>query len=91
MMDELIDAFEADAFHVGMDEVLVIASKQCPRCNDKTPAEAFAKAVNDYHRHLVEEKKVTMLMWGDRLIDANVHEAMTAGRPARTARRRPWT
>lgn len=72
LMDELLDAFEADAFHVGMDEVLVIASKKCPRCRDKTPAEVFAKAVNDYHRHLVGEKKVTMLMWGDRLIDGNV-------------------
>ena len=72
LMDELIDAFEADAFHVGMDEVLVIASKKCPRCKDKTPAEAFASAVNAYHRHLVGEKKVTMLMWGDRLIDGSV-------------------
>ncbi len=72
LMDELIDAFEADAFHVGMDEVLVIASKKCSRCKDKTPAEAFARAVNDYHRHLVDEKKLTMLMWGDRLIDGNV-------------------
>ena len=72
LMDELIEAFDADAFHVGMDEVLVVASKKCPRCKDKTPAEVFAKAVNDYHRHLVGEKKVTMLMWGDRFIDANV-------------------
>ncbi len=72
LMDELLDAFEADAFHVGMDEVMVIASKKCPRCKDKDPAELFAKAVNDYHRHLVGEKKVTMLMWGDRLIDGNV-------------------
>ncbi len=72
LMDELIDAFGADAFHVGMDEILVIASKQCERCKDKTPAEVLAKAINDYHRHLVGEKKVAMLMWGDRLIDGNV-------------------
>jgi hypothetical protein len=72
LMDELIDAFEADAFHVGMDEVLVIASKKCERCREKSPAEVFAKAVNDYHRHLVGKKKLTMLMWADRLIDANV-------------------
>lgn len=72
LMDELLEAFEADAFHVGMDEVLVIASKKCERCKDKTPAEVFAQAVNDYHRHLVGDKQVTMLMWGDRLIDANV-------------------
>lgn len=72
LMDELLEAFQADAFHVGMDEVLVVASRNCPRCKDKTPAETFVQAVNDYHRHLVGEKKVEMLMWGDRLIDANV-------------------
>jgi len=66
LMDELIEAFDADAFHVGMDEVLVIAGRKCPRCRDRTPAEVFARAVNDYHRHLVEEKKLTMLMWGAR-------------------------
>lgn len=72
LMDELINAFEADAFHVGMDEVLVIGSKKCERCRDKSPAELFAHAVNAYHRHLVVEKKLTMLMWGDRLLDASV-------------------
>ena len=69
LIDELIDAFEADAFHVGMDEVFLIASDQCPRCRGKDPAELFAKAVNDLHRHIVDEKKLTMLMWGDRLLD----------------------
>ena len=29
----------------------------------------FAKAVNDMHRHLVRERHVEMLMWGDRLFD----------------------
>jgi len=72
LMDELIDAFQADALHVGMDEVFLIASEQCPRCKGKNPAELFAKAVNDYHQHLVKEKKLTMLMWGDRLLDAAV-------------------
>jgi len=70
LMDELIAAFQADAFHVGMDEVFLIASEQCPRCRGKNPAELFAKAVNDYHQHLVKEKGLTMLMWGDRLLDA---------------------
>jgi hypothetical protein len=68
-MDELLDAFEADAFHVGMDEVFLIASDQCPRCRGKDPAELFAKAVNDYHAHLVGRRGVEMLMWGDRLLD----------------------
>ncbi|MEJ5253125.1 MAG: family 20 glycosylhydrolase [Chthonomonadetes bacterium] len=72
LMDELIEAFEADAFHVGMDEVFLIASDQCPRCRGKNPADLFAKAVNDYHQHLVRKRKLTMLMWGDRLLDDSV-------------------
>jgi hypothetical protein len=69
LMDELIDAFDADAFHVGMDEVFLIADSQCPRCKGRNPAELFAKAVNDYHAHLVKEKKLTMMIWADRLLD----------------------
>ena len=70
LMDELLDAFEADALHVGLDEVFLLASDQCERCKGKDPAELFARAVNDYHGHLVGEKGVEMLMWGDRLLDA---------------------
>jgi hypothetical protein len=69
LIDELIDAFGADAFHVGMDEVFLVASPTCPRCKGKDPAEVFAKAVNDLHRHIVGERKLTMLMWADRLLD----------------------
>ncbi len=69
LMDDMIEAFDADAFHVGMDEVFLIGSDQCPRCRGKDPAELFAKAVNDYHRHLVKKHNLTMLMWGDRLLD----------------------
>jgi hypothetical protein len=71
LMDELLAAFEADAFHVGMDEVFLVGDDACPRCKGKDKGELFATAVNDYHKHLVEEKKVQMLMWGDRLIDAD--------------------
>ncbi|MBN1506539.1 MAG: family 20 glycosylhydrolase [Sedimentisphaerales bacterium] len=71
LMDELIDVFEADALHVGMDEVFLIGEDACPRCKGKDKAELLAKAVNDYHKHLVDEKKIDMLMWGDRLIDAS--------------------
>jgi len=69
LIQELIEAFEADAFHIGMDEVFLIASEQCPRCKGKNPAEIYAKAINDFHKLLVDEKKLIMLMWGDRLID----------------------
>jgi len=71
LMDELLDAFKADALHVGMDEVFLIGEDACPRCKGKDKAELFAKAVNDYHQHLVGKKHVEMLMWGDRLIDSS--------------------
>jgi hypothetical protein len=70
LIDELVDAFDADAFHVGMDEVFLIASEHCPRCRGGDPAKLFAKAVNDLHEHIVGKRKLEMLMWADRLLDA---------------------
>ncbi len=70
MIDEVIDAFKADAFHVGMDEVFKIGDETCTRCNGKDPAELYAAEVNEFHDHLVNHRKVEMLMWGDRLLDA---------------------
>jgi 3-keto-disaccharide hydrolase/Glycosyl hydrolase family 20, catalytic domain len=69
LIDEMADAFSADSFHVGMDEVFLVASDQCSRCRGKDPAEVFARAVNDLHSHIVKDKKLAMLMWGDRLLD----------------------
>jgi hypothetical protein len=72
LLDELIEAFNADALHVGMDEVFLIGHDQCERCRGKDPADLFARAVHDLHQHLVGTKGVEMLLWGDRLIDDNV-------------------
>ncbi len=69
LLDELIGAFEAKAFHVGMDEVFILG--HCPRCKGTPNAELFGKAVNDYHGHLVGRRGVEMQMWGDRLLDAS--------------------
>ncbi len=69
LMDEIIDAFQAKAFHVGMDEVFLLGSEKSPSTKGKDPAKLFAKAVNDIYDHLVKERGVTMLMWADRLID----------------------
>jgi hypothetical protein len=66
LFDELLDAFQPRAFHVGMDEVFILG--RCPRCRDSTPAELFARAVNDYHEHLVQRRGVQMQLWGDRLL-----------------------
>jgi hypothetical protein len=69
LIDEILDAFKADAFHVGMDEVFLLGSEKSPSTKGKDPAKVFAQAVNDLHQHLVKERKVEMLMWGDRLFD----------------------
>jgi hypothetical protein len=71
LLDELLDAFQADALHVGMDEVFLLGSEKSPSTKGQDPAKLFAKAVNDLHQHLVKERKVEMLMWADRLFDAN--------------------
>ncbi|NUQ64526.1 MAG: family 20 glycosylhydrolase [Pirellulales bacterium] len=70
LIDELIEAFEADAFHVGMDEVFLIGDKNCPRCKGKDVGGLFAKVVNELHDHLVGKNGVEMLMWSDRLLDS---------------------
>jgi len=69
LYDEIIEAFEADALHVGIDEVFLIGSEFCSRCKSKDPAELFAKSVNDIHQHLVKKRGVEMLMWADRFLD----------------------
>jgi len=68
LIDEIIDAFHADALHAGMDEVFLLGSEKSPSTKGQDPGVLFAKAVNELHQHL-REKKVEMLMWGDRLID----------------------
>jgi hypothetical protein len=70
MLDEIIDAFHADALHVGMDEVFLIGSDKSPSTKGKDRAEVFAKAVKDLHEHVVKQRRVEMLMWADRLFDA---------------------
>jgi Glycosyl hydrolase family 20, catalytic domain len=70
LMDEIIEAFDAKAMHVGMDEVFLLGSEKSPTTKGQDPAKLYAKAVNDIYNYLVKEKGVEMLMWGDRLIDA---------------------
>jgi len=68
LIDEIIDAFNARAFHVGMDEVFLINDEHSV-IKDSNPAEVFARVVNDLYAHIKKVRNVDMLMWGDRLID----------------------
>jgi hypothetical protein len=74
LLDEIMDAFEAEYFHVGMDEVFLIGHQLSPSTRGKDPAKVFAKAVNDLHDHIVRRRQRTMLMWGDRLIDGALYD-----------------
>lgn len=68
LVDEIMEVFEADAFHAGLDEVFYIGMDECPRCAGKDPAKLFADEVNLISRHLQREGR-ELWMWGDRLID----------------------
>ncbi len=67
LIDEMIDAFQADAFHVGCDEVFEIG--HCPRCRETSNAELFAEWIIGLHDHIVGRRGIEMLMWSDRLLD----------------------
>jgi len=68
LMDELMDVFEADAFHAGMDEVFYIGMDDCERCRGKNKAELFTGEVKTIRDHLAE-KNQELWIWGDRLLD----------------------
>lgn len=68
LIDELVEVFEADAFHAGMDEVFYIGMDDCIRCRGKNKAELFAGEVKTIRDHLAE-KNQELWIWGDRLLD----------------------
>ena len=68
LVDEILEVFEAGAFHAGMDEVFYLADPKCPRCKGKDPAELFAGEVAKIQNHLAE-KGARLWIWGDRLLD----------------------
>jgi len=66
VMDEIVEVFEAEAFHAGMDEVFFLGEDQ--RCRGKDNAELFAGEVTAIRNHLALNNK-ELWIWGDRLID----------------------
>ena len=68
LVDEICDAFEADAFHAGMDEVFYIGHDSCSRCAGLDKSMLFAGEVAAIRNHLALKGRQLMI-WGDRLID----------------------
>ena len=71
LVDEILDVFEADAFHAGMDEVFYLADGNCPRCKGLDPAALFAGEVTKISNHL-NKRDARLWIWGDRLIDGSI-------------------
>jgi len=71
LVDELMDAFKATAFHAGLDEVFYIGDDKCPRCSGRDKAELFAGEVRTIRDHLVQNGR-ELWIWGDRLLDGTV-------------------
>jgi hypothetical protein len=71
LIDEIADAFDAEAFHVGMDEVFLLQNEHATSTKHLDPADVLAKVVNDLHDLLVTKRGLVMLMWADRLIDGD--------------------
>jgi hypothetical protein len=69
MIDEIIEAFQADGIHIGMDEIFLLGSDKSPSTKGQDPGELFAKVVNEFHDHFSKQNKIQLYMWGDRLID----------------------
>lgn len=68
LLGEIIDVFETDALHAGMDEVFYLGESGCPRCHDKDKAMLFADEVNRINNY-VKSKDCELWIWGDRLLD----------------------
>ncbi|MCW3466471.1 family 20 glycosylhydrolase [Chitinophaga nivalis] len=68
LVDEICAAFEATAFHAGMDEVFYIGDDKCPRCSGLDKAELYAGEVQKIRNHLALKGR-QLWIWGDRLLD----------------------
>lgn len=65
LIDELMDAFEADMIHIGCDEVF--NAGLCPECSKKSRAELISSWINSLNEHIKKRGGKT-LIWGDRLL-----------------------
>ncbi len=81
LMDELIEVFGSDYFHIGHDEATFDDIGTCPRCRGKDPAELFVGDIVRLHDHLAE-REIRTLMWGDMFLPS--HNGLKYGTAALT-------
>ena len=71
LLDELIDAFQPEAFHIGMGEIFLLGDKKSPTTHGRHVGVLYAYVANIYRHFLVYKRDLSVMMWGDRLIDGN--------------------
>lgn len=67
LVDELLEAFGADAIHVGCDEAFNIGI--CPECRKHSHADLIAGWFSALHDHIAS-RGAEMFVWGDRLLSS---------------------
>lgn len=70
MIDEILEAFNSDGIHLGMDEVFLLGHPKSPSTKGMDPAYLFGKVVREFHDYFTKKQGKQIYMWGDRLIDA---------------------
>ena len=68
VLDELVSATKCKTIHLGMDEIFLFG--QCERCKGLDPADLFSSNLIMLYEHF-KKKGVSVMIWGDRLLDAN--------------------
>lgn len=71
LIDELLEATGATAFHAGLDEVFLLGEDACPRCKGRNKAELFGGEIRAVRDHLAA-RGAKLWIWADRLIDGEV-------------------
>ncbi|MBO5851721.1 MAG: hypothetical protein J6R29_05275 [Clostridia bacterium] len=66
-LDELAKATKCKTIHLGMDEIFLFG--QCERCKGLDPADLFRDNLIMLYNHF-KEKGVSVMIWGDRLLNA---------------------
>lgn len=84
LIDEIIEAFNSEGIHIGMDEVFLLGHPQSPNTKGMNPAYLFGKVVREFHDYFTIKNGKQIYMWGDRFINASKYgygswEASTNG------------
>lgn len=71
MIDEILEAFNSDGVHLGMDEVFLLGHTKSPSTKGMDPAFLYGKVVREFHDYFTKKNDKQIYIWGDRLINGS--------------------